>query len=287
MDIVHVVVGILITLFVLWILYMTIRAQQHYGKKNIYVLRTHLVNNTVLHRYDTLKNQLGADNVFMLIDVTKDEVMQDLVKSKVPYVHWKDRNNVSHPHVITVTEQDCLEMNSLHVNGVQSCEAHFVACKTALSCENYFYMWMIEYDVYCHGDWKNFMNRVNRIRADLLCKGFDDAFAEDIMTPYNNPQWYWWSSLTGSMTKVKLEDRRGCFFPVVRCSKVFLEVLENNLHINSGFCEVYFPTLCYINNLVLEAIPLSSFGIFRFKPVLDIKDIQKMPMNSKLYHPLK
>jgi hypothetical protein len=287
MDFVYVIVVLVTIILLIGLFLLCKRAHKHNNQKYICVLRTHVLHPKVFERYMKLQNDLGAENVFMLVDVTRDETLKQLESLGERHVKWSARKHIMDPHIITITEDDCKRLNSLHKNSMENAEAHFVACKVALEPQHYHYLWMIEYDIHCHGNWTHFMNGMKRIRADLLCKGFDGDSAEDVMTPYNNPKWYWWLALTGSMTKTKLEDRRGCFFPIVRCSKLFLEVLENNLNINSGFCEVYFPTLCYINNLVLEAMPLSSFGIFRFKPVLPENELDAIPINDKLYHPLK
>jgi hypothetical protein len=101
-------------------------------------------------------------------------------------------------------------------------------------------------------------------------------------------RWYWWSKLEGEISKVPKNKRRGCFFPINRFSKRFLEVLEQNLSRSSGYCEVYFPTLCHVNGLVLKSMSLRAFGTFRCTPNMTTEEVQKIkPDDHRMYHPVK
>ena len=252
---------------------------------NVYVLRTHVWNNHVEKTYLKLQEQLGAERVFMVFDETKGAI-------KHPHIKWNDKNGaVAGPAIITINEADCQAINKLHNIGCKAGMAHRVeaqvcACYKAIR-RNYDYMWLIEYDVYCN-NFKVALEKFDKVEADMLTKGTANMKQSNIRTVKRNKGWFWWPYLIGDINNVPMEQRRGCFFPINRFSKKFLSVLEQNLSKSSGYCEVYFPTLCHINGLLLKAMPMSTFGIFIHMPTLSIARVNRIRRDdNRLYHPVK
>ena len=252
---------------------------------NVYVLRTHILNWQVQETFTRMQAQLGAANVFLLFDETKTPLAQSHVK-------WDSAEGVdAGPAVITINEEDCRRINTLHNKGKQKgsrykVEAQIYACYKAIR-RPYDYLWFIEYDVYCN-DFGKVLLPYDRVKADMLTKGTDFRYYNWIRTTWTTWRWYWWKMLEGEISNVPMRKRKGCFFPINRFSKRFLEVMEQNLSKSSGYCEVYFPTLCSINGLVLKSMNIGSFGTFRFRPSLTSKEIERIkPGDHRLYHPVK
>lgn len=246
--------------------------------RNIYILRTHLLNQHVSDMFFKMQSQLGKENVFILFDDTNGP-------PALPYVRWDAATDDMNCSVITINEEDCQTINSLHNVGEYSgsmhkVEAQVYACYKAIK-QDYDYLWLIEYDVYCN-NFRDALAVCDTIHADMLTN-IDKARYR-----WRNKKWFWWYKLDGEISNVSMDERRRCFFPVNRFSKPFLRVIEQNLSKSSGFCEVYFPTLCNISGLVLKPIPAKLFGIFRYQPVIAAKELAAIKKNdNRLYHPVK
>jgi hypothetical protein len=253
--------------------------------KNIYVIRTHLWNDYVETVFLKMQQQLGAANVFLMFDETRGPINQ-------PHIKWNDTTGVAEgPAIITVNEEDCKRINQLHMVGERTgsanrVEAQICSCYKAIRKE-YDYLWFIEYDVYSN-DYKQALGKFDHIAADMLTKGTANNKQKAFRTSKQNKNWFWWNSLVGDISKTPLQDQRGCFFPINRFSKRFLETLEANLSKSSGYCEVYFPTLCHISGLTLETMPLSTFAEFRYRPEITGEEFKKIKTTDyRLYHPVK
>lgn len=250
--------------------------------RNVFVLRTHVLNSYVHSTFMRMQQQLGAENVFLLFDETNGP-------AGVPAVKWNDEMGVANgPAVITINEKDCQQINRLHLQGADGgsmhrVEAHVHACYTAIR-RPYDYLWFVEYDVYCR-HYPTLVQACNGIAADMLTGG---GRKHRLLTVANKPRWHWWHCLLGEMAATPISQRRGCFFPVNRFSVPFLRLLEQNLSKSSGYCEVYFPTLCHLNGLTVKLIPRWLFGTFRYQPAIDATKIKRLPKNDfRLYHPVK
>jgi hypothetical protein len=240
-------------------------------------------NITVPHEYITIQCQtLGLLNPYIY---AWNDTIQDLNVEK--------RDNTV--LFITVSEKDCSNINTLHNKGkhkgslykIESqiiCVWRFLNLNSSI-LKKYTDMWYVEYDVHCHGDMKVVLDKCNSVKADLLVKGSDKT--NIIRTKQTEPRWVWWNNLEGDITKVESTERRGCFLPILRMSSQFLTCLENHLGKSSGFCEVYFPTLCHVYNMILNVIPDDVFSTFNYKANLSFDVISKMKEKNILFHPLK
>jgi hypothetical protein len=165
-------------------------------------------------------------------------------------------------------------------------EAQVYSCYVAIKRE-YDYLWFIEYDVYTN-DFKLALSPFDQVKADMLTKGTLHKYYKWIRSPLITRRWFWWNKLDGEFSSLPKNKQRGCFFPINRFSKRFLNVLEQNLSKSSGYCEVYFPTLCHVNGLILKSMSLSAFGTFRCTPKLTPEEVNKIkPKDRRMYHPVK
>lgn len=258
---------------------------EHQHPANVYVLRTHVLNQHVLQTFQKMQQQLGKENVFVLFDETNGAPGQ-------PSVRWDTPGGVSTgPAIITINETDCQNLNKFHNQGkypgsMHKVEAQVYACYKAIN-RPYEYLWFIEYDVYCN-DFEAALRRFNKVKADMLTKGTTVNYFRWLRSTLVNRKWMWWHKLEGEISQVPLSKRRGCFFPVNRFSRRFLQVIEANLSKSSGYCEVYFPTLCRINGLKVKTMPLNTFGTFRYRPNITAEEVSQIkPTDHRLYHPVK
>lgn len=249
---------------------------------NVFVLRTHVFNPYVQQTFLKMQRQLGAENVFLLFDATKGGV-------DAPTVHWNKPEGVaSGPAIITINERDCQQINRLHLEGPEAgsmhrVEAHVHACYKAIR-RHYNYLWFIEYDVYCQ-DYNAVAQACNGIDADMLTSG---NRKHRLLTIRNKPKWHWWPSLFGEIAQTPMSQRLGCFFPINRFSVRLLQVIEQNLSKSTGYCEVYFPTLCRQNGLAVKLMPRWLFGTFRFQPNIPETAIRRLHKKEfRMFHPVK
>lgn len=147
-------------------------------------------------------------------------------------------------------------------------------------------MWVVEYDVVCHGDMRRPFEVCDAIEADFMAKGSDASC--DMRRGADDPGWCWWGDVMGpDMTRLGVEDKVGCFFPLTRYSQAMLSTLYRNVGRNSGFAEVYFPTLCVQGGLRYEVMPSCVFGVFGFFHQQHRDQLEKLPMDDRWYHPVK
>lgn len=281
---------------------------------NYYIVRAHIVSPKVIHLYDQLYT-ISKARTLILFDITHYHPSLDTYEDKVNKIkaecevlgrkdvgvfRFNDTIDISIYDnssivFVTITETDCLAINKLHFSGYNrgslfKIEAQILGMFQFINSNTQHFpslmnMWYIEYDVYCHGSFQEVLNRFTDVKADLLIKGSDKGSA--IRTKRNERRWVWWTGLEGEISNTKDEDKRGCFLPIMRMSRAFLECLQKNAGKSSGFCEVYFPTLCIVNGLSLNTFPDDIFSTFIYKANLNFSVIKKMEKNNLLFHPLK
>jgi hypothetical protein len=185
-----------------------------------------------------------------------------------------------------INEEDCIKIKPLHDkfhlggSGYRA-EAHIIAITDFINKE-FKYLWLIEYDVYWEGNIKQIFKSCDNIECDFLTKGGDDRYF--VRTTMNSPNWCWWGGLFGEISNIPIILRQGCFFPVNRFSNNMIDGIKEQLNRSTGFCEVYFPSLCVYYGLSYKTFPKNIFGEFCFQPQIDIHNNIEI---NKLYHPLK
>lgn len=236
--------------------------------KSVVALRTHKMNSAIAQLYEQLKDDLGRDRVFMVYDATHEPLESTL----------KDN------HIMIFDDKECKKMNSMHKKSFLHPETSAVMFHDFLLDKSVDFdsFWFIEYDVRCHGSFAIPLAVCDDIQADFMAKGGDDR---NEFRKGGIDYWTWWEHLEGDISSVPLEKRLGSFFPMVRFSKRFIEVLRSQFGKSTGFCELYCPTLCATHSdLILAPMPASVFGVFVHRPPIYLESI---PCNNLLYHPIK
>jgi hypothetical protein len=146
----------------------------------------------------------------------------------------------------------------------------------------YDYIWVIENDVYFHGNLKYFIN-------------YHDSYTYDLLVPefgVRPPGWMWIPQLTG----IKNKQQIGVTAVIHRISNNFAKYLIDGYYLNkfSGHIEALLPHLCLQENFTIQQFCpdlCCSINTFRSK-FLDLieKDIlnnTNFYIEHKLYHPIK
>jgi hypothetical protein len=172
----------------------------------------------------------------------------------------------------------------LHRCNKRQIEAQLLLFEERCERKDYDYIWLIEYDVACDGNWKETLHKVSSKKEDFLATVVC-SYAERIL-------WNGWFQLKGPRWLKPPLARRVCsFFPVVRLSRKLMIALRENCGRYSGFCEVYVPTLAVdkglsCGNLIQDMLG----GYFTYEETPRSKEtafVLKSPQRDhKLYHPI-
>lgn len=237
----------------------------------IYIYRTHIWNDFCKKQYKNIQNDCGEENTFLIFDDTFNKF--DDLELKTNRLSNNLNNNA---HIILINFNECKQVNPLHINNKDQVESQVIIFNR-LCHVKYDYMWLIEYDVVCDGNWLQTFNKCNDMNEDIL---------STCVAEYPN-EFFWglWFKIYAKIRlKPRLNERVKCFFPINRFSKKYINVLENNLGIYSGFCEVYFPTLAKQKNCSYKNVPNSMLGsVFIYS--LEKKFKVTFKNENKLYHP--
>lgn len=281
--------------------------------KRVVCLRTHFWDAGVEATFVKMRQDLGADSVYAVVDVTRislDGLFDQhplLVRLGVRYSPGLKLSREDTQRIVLITEDDCAALNPMHLYGKvpevgskYRGETHVVAMARALgmcsptqdslpeSVKSYHpeYLYLIEYDVLCNGSWRVVLDACDSITSDYMAKGSDTS--PEIRTGQKDPHWCWWNDRYGpDMQSLSVSDLHGCFYPLSRYSRAFLRELSADLGRNSGFCEVYIPTLCVMRGLTYKGMPHSVLGTFRFFNPMPPSTFEGMAPDDRLYHPVK
>jgi hypothetical protein len=243
--------------------------------KTLYVYRTHLWNKFCQDQYARLKIDLGTEDVFLLFDDTKNKFPEK------DYKRWSEPDNhLTDRHFILNNFNECLTINPLHRSNKEQVESQLLLFYKLCNTE-FDNLWLIEYDVFCDGNWK----------VTLESCGFhtEDFLASKVYAYHENILWNHWFGIYGPRrNKPMLVDRVGSFFPLVRISKKLLDALQKNINKYSGFCEVYIPTVAKQYGLTWGSFPSKMLSdSFFFDPLkTDCQSPLPLKHNNKLYHPV-
>lgn len=245
------------------------------------------------HRWDNSINDLllslraSLNHVWILFDTT---TTSGVVPSEI-------KNDL---RLIAVNDDMCRKWNLLHKSCYHTPEASFVIAfrRVALEKPQIQYMWVIEYDVRCSGDWHDLFALTKSMREDFLATGVERYSAE-------NARWHWWGIRGGWCKTIMVGNEKividttkrpptslcaKSFLPISRYSCRFVEVLAQQLHRMSAFCEVYLPSICLQQSgFTVGNLPqnLLSDSHFRYGDPFPPQDIKIDKLNPKLYHPVR
>jgi hypothetical protein len=125
----------------------------------------------------------------------------------------------------------------------------------------YDYYWIIEYDVFLNGNWKDFFEICDRSKADLI-----QTYRKQLIYPGQPFFTKFWETYNFDVPD---EQKHGMFGPVARFSRKLFQVLDKEyLSGKHGFYEAIVPTLACMNGLT----------------VCDINEIGEF-FNYEFYHP--
>jgi len=230
---------------------------------NVYVFRTHFYNEYIDFQWKKFQTELGVNNCYLMMDET------NLIK---PYHSNVSRytNPNKDTNIIYIHWKDCCQVNKLHKNNKEQVESQLYILYKLIPQE-FDYLYFIEYDVYCDGNWKETLEKNNSYSHDFLATHVDDYRIQHI-------SWGHWFNLKGSkQLKPKREHRVKSFFPITRYSTLFFKMLEKQIGRYTGFCEIFIPSLVKQQHLTYGNLNLDCIGhhwIFtddekdQFKPLL-------------------
>ena len=239
---------------------------------SLYLYRTHLWDEVRQSLYRKMQEDLGIDNVFLLFDNTKNQFPK--------LIHDDEQNK----NKILFTAEECWKRNRLHRCNKRQIEAQLLLFEERCGRKDYDYIWLIEYDVACDGNWKEALHKV--------CSRKEDFLATVVCTYAERMLWNGWFQLTGPRWLKPPLARRVCsFFPVVRLSQKLMTAIRENCGRYSGFCEVYVPTLAVEKGLSCGNLPQEVLGsYFTYEETPRSKEtvfVLKEPLlDHRLYHPI-
>lgn len=212
---------------------------------SVVVVRTHKLVEPFWSQYTRLVAEVGRTAVYLLWDVTNAEIPQSVL----------DFHRGAEDHIIRITEDQCKRMNSLHTTVYEMCDTLIVIIADYLNNKrhDYEYLWLIEYDVTCSGNWKRTLAKAENCTEDLLA-----TYVEQY-TPAN--QWLW-GRLYGEMrTWAHTAKEWKGFLPALRISRRSIEnCLRPNMNRASGFLETYITTALINSGFTIGNMPFSMVG---------------------------
>jgi len=210
------------------------------------------------------------DTTAVLFDVNSDKDL-DILNSIQNVVIYKAKNIIS-----SINTYDCLGgahnfvLEYLHFNPE---ELH-----------KYDYFWIIENDVYFHGNLIDFL------------KDYDSNHFCDLLVPEfglrSKTSWVWPKTVQG----IPVDEEIGVSAPIMRISSRLAHSLVSGI-INKkicGFFESLLPNLCIYNDYSIRTFKPEDLGVFNTFKTKTISLIEQDILNNsnfyienKLYHPIK
>jgi hypothetical protein len=252
--------------------------------RHLFVFKTHIFTQYIYEEYHKLCSCFGKQNIFITFDDThqawSSEYEENLGIPKSCVLKPMQGMFELGPGVLLIHDNDMKQYNEHHKENKLTYETTWCILHRMLGGEHaqYDYMWSIENDVYCNGDWSVVVDKCKEKTCDLLAymigtmKWPDSAF-ERI---------YGWD--------IPRCDRINAFCAICRLSKRLVEVMDCYLGERSGFLELYPPTLCKSIGYKIDNFPEDVIGIMSWhqktKKWMD-EEIARDGINHKLYHSVK
>jgi len=251
--------GVIILLFLV-LVFVFRRKSTYEGLDEMYVLRAHKIDEQTTKIWEKMLIEFPEDRCFMIFDNTRNS-MTDEFMTKYP------------SKIITHTEDDCKKMNPLHEAIYSNVEATVVITYDALPTKSGF-VWFIENDIYCDGNFSKALN-IGDTQSDFITthlRRYDEE-----------PTWGRFVEFKGEIANIENSKKMACIFPIIRCSRLMIDLLRDNMGKSSGFCEGYFPTLASTHGLTCENMPPDKLG--KFTNLENVR-LSNLPHNgdNKLYH---
>lgn len=263
--------------------------REEFDKKEVILLSTHFVGDSILEKYRRLRREVNNTHydVILLLNVEEGDV-------------WSIPDDV-----------ECFMTNSDSINALEyqplvesllpgSC--HFPILRFFLDHPCYLFYWFVEYDVEFNGDWSVLVEDCSQ---NLSSYDFLSCHVEKY-DEEKNGNWMWWR--LGNYLPFKLEECVKGFNPICRYSSRSLDYLDK--YQKRGFCahsELLITTSLYQAGYKLgdfgglgEFVPNGyqqkfyisdtctfNEGTVRYRPVYVKQEIQNSGKANVLFHPLK
>lgn len=164
---------------------------------------------------------------------------------------------------------------------------HFPLFKYYLEHPNYDYYWHIEDDVSFQGEWEILFDSYSDCDADFI--------ACHIRTHYENPEWYWWTSLKYQGNPVSNTNSVRSFNAIRRISNKALAFLHQSMQDGwSGHHEVLMATLLQNNGFKISDfggdgsfVPKGHENKFYTNESMSHLPIEMGDVVNRIYHPIK
>jgi len=223
--------------------------------------------------YQTLTNffldQARKNTTTVLFDNASNQDLDYL--QTIPNISLYKAHNI----ISTINVYDC-------AGGAHNFVLEYLHLKPNL-LNQYEYFWIIENDVYFHG---NFI---------YLLKDYDSNHHCDLLVPefgLRSSSWFWPNTVKG----IPVNHEIGISAPICRMSSRLASLLVHGIINKSfgGFFESLLPNLCIYKNYSIRTFKPEDIGIFNtFKTKAisliekDIVDNTNFYTEAKLYHPIK
>ena len=204
---------------------------------NIFILRTHCWNEYI-HKgiWKQWMRDLPNDRIFILFDLNDKT---DIKQTSVPEELYK--------YIIPINRKMCMDLNSLDRGAWFTVETPLVLVNKYLKKQKirFDYLWLIEYDVRCTGNW-----------SDLLQSSIHHCYCADFVAAavqsfWQSPFWLGWGQLTNCSINEHIPywwNMYKSFLPISRYSSRLLNVYEKSIGEWTQFCEIYLPSRCMQEN---------------------------------------
>ena len=243
--------------------------------QDVFLLRTHKWDPSIEELWKQMQHDLGDKQVYVLYDITGNRQIPSIIKN-----------------LITVTDRECLELQSSYNGSWYTLESPLVLAYQKLKkMKKWKYLWLIEYDVRCTGNWSYVLQRAidHHPTADFV--------AYNVESYWSSPCWPGWSFLYkhpdqwyGINAYAPLPFFRWkSFLPISRYSRQALDLFERTCGEYTDYCEIYLPTQCKINGLTVDNLHQDCIGHMYRADKSYTADNWSILCNvpGKLYHPIK
>lgn len=245
--------------------------QLTYHQQSIVLLRTHRWSHSIETSWRQLRREVGEERVFVLYDVSGNRPLPAGVEN-----------------VIAITESECKAIHPLHQSMWSTVESQLILAVRGLRERNvvFRYLWLIEYDVRCVGNWKDVLN------ASIHHCPEADFVADNVqpLSVLKNATWCWWWRNPYQRGE-PVKQRWKCFMPVSRYSARYLQRLERELGKSTDFCEIYLPTMCMkYGDLTVGSLSPSCLGYpFHIRSMTEeqFRQRESSLLSNRLYHAIK
>jgi hypothetical protein len=245
-------------------------------RKTAFLLLSHAIGTAILDEYAKISKAVAKNADFWLLFHKKTD------NGTLPAKKFRS-------YVFTDRSLAILPYQTFYENAIVPGSAHFPLMLFFHNFPDHDYYWIIEGDVRFSGKWKSFFDAFETSDSDFLtCK---------IRHYVEDPEWYWWPTLSHPKKEIPLAKCVASFNPIYRISRRALEYIHQ-MHVEGwrGHFEVLIPTLLFHGGFRLRDI--GGDGTFvksgerhrfytgetmNFRPALQRIGSKRLT----LYHPVK